>query len=205
MDEQKQKNLRPNLNTGGNKSKKSPKFSIYWIYAAIIILLLSYRIFDMGTPETVSTTSLEFKNEMLAKGDVSKIDQVDNAGRKSIKVYLIADSLDKPFYKEKFKNATIKPKEVAKKGLPLFEFKVSDFKNFDDELSKFYSENKNIQEVPKNYKQEGEFWGPIANIVLTLIIVIGSWVLLMRKMGGGSGSGGGAGGIFSIGKSKAQL
>lgn len=205
MDEQKQKNFRPNLNSGNNKPKKGPKFSIYWIYAAIIVLLLSYRIFDMGTPETFSTTSLEFKNQMLAKGDVLKIDQVDNAGRKSIKVYLNADSLDKPFYKEKFKNSPVKVKEVSKKGLPLFEFKVSDFKNFDDELSKFYSENKTINEVPKNYKQEGEFWGPIANIVVTLIIIVGFWVLMMRKMGGGSGSGGGAGGIFSIGKSKAQL
>jgi AFG3 family protein len=205
MDEQKQKNFRPNLNSGNNKPKKGPKFSIYWIYAAIIVLLLSYRIFDMGTPETFSTTSLEFKNQMLAKGDVLKIDQVDNAGRKSIKVYLNADSLDKPFYKEKFKNSPVKAKEVSKKGLPLFEFKVSDFKNFDDELSKFYSENKTINEVPKNYKQEGEFWGPIANIVVTLIIIVGFWVLMMRKMGGGSGSGGGAGGIFSIGKSKAQL
>ena len=204
MDEQNKKKPLQNFNPLGKPNKK-PKFSIYWIYAAIIIILLSYRIFDMGTPETQNITSLEFKNEMLAKGDVQKIDQVDNAGRKSIKVYLIADSLDKPFYKEKFKNSPLKPKEIAKKGLPLFEFKISEFKNFDDEMAAFYAEHKDIKEVPKSYKQEGEFWGPIANIVVTLIILVGFWVLMMRKMGGGSGGSGGAGGIFSIGKSKAQL
>jgi cell division protease FtsH len=35
--------------------------------------------------------------------------------------------------------------------------------------------------------------------------LVGFWVLMMRKMGGGAPGGGGAGGIFSIGKSKAQL
>lgn len=205
MDEQKQKNFRPNLSPEANKPKKTPKFSIYWIYGIIIILLLSYRLFDLGTPETVSITSLDFKNEMLAKGDVKKIDQIDNAGRKSIAVYIFTDSLEKPFYKEKFKNSPIKPKEVTQKGFPLFEFKVADFKSFDDEMTAFYAANKDIKEVPKSYKQEGEFWGPIANIVITLIIIVVFWVLMMRKMGGGSGSGGGPGGIFSIGKSRAQL
>jgi len=205
MDEQKPKNFRPNLSPEGNRPKKTPKFSIYWIYGIIIVLLLSYRLFDLGTPETLSITSLDFKNEMLAKGDVKKIDQIDNAGRKSIAVYVFADSLDKPYYKEKFKNSPIKAKEVAQKGYPLFEFKVADFKSFDDEMTAFYAEHKEIKEVPKSYRQEGEFWGPIANIVVTLIILVGFWVLMMRKMGGGSGSGGGAGGIFSIGKSRAQL
>nr|MBP9739954.1 ATP-dependent zinc metalloprotease FtsH [Chitinophagaceae bacterium] len=94
---------------------------------------------------------------------------------------------------------------VAKKGIPLFEFKVTDWKAFEDELNKFYAENKNIPEIAKEPKVEGEFWGPILNIVVTLLVLVGFWVLMMRKMGGGGPGGGGAGGIFSIGKSKAQL
>jgi AFG3 family protein len=97
------------------------------------------------------------------------------------------------------------PKAVAKKGIPLFEFKVTDWKAFEDELNKFYAENKNIPEIAKEPKVEGEFWGPILNIVVTLLVLVGFWVLMMRKMGGGGPGGGGAGGIFSIGKSKAQL
>ncbi|MCZ2222122.1 MAG: ATP-dependent zinc metalloprotease FtsH [Chitinophagales bacterium] len=205
MEEQKPKNFRPNLSPEGNRPKRTPNFSIYWIYGIIIVLLLGYRLLDLGSPETITITSLDFKNEMLAKGDVKKIDQIDNAGRKSIAVYIIPDSLDKPYYQEKFKNSPIKPKEVAQKGYPLFEFKVADFKSFEDEMNTFYAEHKDIKEVPKSYRQEGEFWGPIANIVVTLIIIVGFWVLMMRKMGGGTGAGGGAGGIFSIGKSRAQL
>jgi len=51
---------------------------------------------------------------------------------------------------------------------------------------------------------EGEWFGPVANTILSLLIIVAAWVLLMRKMGGPSG-GGGPGGIFNIGKSKATL
>ena len=72
-------------------------------------------------------------------------------------------------------------------------------------MAKFYAENKGIAEIAKSPKQEGEFWGPIINVVVTLVILIGFWVLMMRKMGGGGPGGGGPGGIFNIGKSKATL
>lgn len=204
MQEKEPKNFRPNLSGDDKGSKKGPKFSIYWIYAIVGAILLGNLIFNVGTPETQEISSLVFRTEMLAKGDVTKIEQLDNAGRKSVRVYLNGDSLDRPFYKEKFKNIKIVPKDVAKKGMPLFDFKVADWKSFDDEMAKFYAENKNIPEVQKKFITKDDYFGPIANIVVTLIVLIGFWVLMMRKMGGGPGGGGG-GGIFNIGKSKATL
>lgn len=204
MQEQEQKNFRPNLSGNDKGSKKGPKFSIYWIYVIVGAILLGNLVFNAGTPESQEISSLVFRTEMLAKGDVVKISQVDNAGRKSVRVYLNPDSLYRPFYQEKFKNVKINPKEVAKKGIPLFEFKVADWKSFDDEMAKFYADNKSITEVPKNFVTKDDYFGPIANIVLTVVIMIAFWVLMMRKMGGGPGGGGG-GGIFNIGKSKATL
>jgi cell division protease FtsH len=49
-----------------------------------------------------------------------------------------------------------------------------------------------------------DFLRSILSFLLPLVILIGLWVLMMRKMGGGA-SGGGPGGIFNIGKSKASL
>ncbi len=46
---------------------------------------------------------------------------------------------------------------------------------------------------------------PCFQFLLPILIFIGLWILLMRKMGGGAGGGGGPGGIFNIGKSKATL
>ena len=199
------KNFRPNLNPDDKTPKKVPKFSIYWVYSIIFIVLFGYYLLNLGSPETITIDSLSFKNQMLAKGDVTKIDQVDNAGRKLIRVYINPDSLYKPYYQEKFKKPAFDPKAEAKKGNPLFEFSVKEWKTFDDEMAKFYVENKNIAEVPKFPKNEGERWGPIANIMLTLLLVGGVWMLMMRKMGGGGPGGGGPGGIFNIGKSRAQL
>jgi len=47
------------------------------------------------------------------------------------------------------------------------------------------------------------FW-PGKQYHFSMVVIIVIWILLMRKMGGGA-NGGGPGGIFSIGKSKAQL
>ena len=51
---------------------------------------------------------------------------------------------------------------------------------------------------------EQEWLGPITQTILTVLLFVGLWVLLMRKVGG-PGGGGGPGGIFNIGKSKAHL
>ncbi len=40
---------------------------------------------------------------------------------------------------------------------------------------------------------------------LPILVLVAMWFLVLRKMGGGAGAGGGSGGIFNIGKSKAQL
>lgn len=206
MQEQQPKNFRPNLTPEGGNSKKGPKFSPYWIYGSILVFLIGYLILGKMNPDSQSITSDEFKNEMVLKGDVAKYDEYDNAGRKSIRVYIKPDSAEKPFYKQKFKNIRgVNLKKVAQDSVPLFEFKVADFRNFQDEMFKFYGSHPEIKEVPKKYISDGEWWGPIASTLLSIGLMVGLFVLMMRKMGGGAGGGSGAGGIFNIGKSKAQL
>jgi cell division protease FtsH len=52
---------------------------------------------------------------------------------------------------------------------------------------------------------EPEWFGPFVNLLFPLLMFGLLFVLMMRKVGGGGGAGGGPGGIFNIGKSKAQL
>ncbi|MDI9358726.1 MAG: ATP-dependent zinc metalloprotease FtsH [Phycisphaerales bacterium] len=185
-----------------NKQPKKGKNSIYWVYAIIAIGLLAYNLLDWGTPEMKEISSQEFISEMLAKGDVSKLDFISN--KKEIHVYIKKDSLNKPFYKEKFKNI---PSSAFKKGVtsPLFDFRVTDWLSFQQTLENFYQQHPNIQQVNTDVKDETDFIGPIFNTVFYIVIFIGLWVLVMRKMGGGGGAGGGGAGIFNIGKSRAQL
>jgi len=177
---------------------KMPKFNIYWIYGLIAISLLSARFFQTA-PDILTTSELEFKQVMLTGGDVEKIDLVQN--KELVRVYIKPDSIDKDFYVQKLKRKMDKAKI---KNVPLFEFNVTDWNSFNERLQRFY-EQKNIQEVPQNAVKEGEWFGPIANTIFSLVLIVVVWVVLMRKMGGGGGSGGGPGGIFNVGKSKATL
>jgi len=178
---------------------KLPKFNIYWVYGLIALSLLSARFFQIA-PDITTTTEQEFKQVMLLRGDVERLDFVDN--KQTVRVYIKPDSIEKDFYVQKFKTKMTKAKV---KGVPLFEFSVTDWNSFNSRLQKFYEQN-NITEIPQNTIKEGEWFGPIANTVFSLVLIVVVWVLLMRKMGGGAGgSGGGPGGIFNVGKSKATL
>jgi cell division protease FtsH len=141
------------------------------------------------------------EQNMLAKGDVDKLDLVRN--KELVRVYIKSDSLTKPFYEEKFKR---KLNPVDFKNVPVFEFKVTYWKVFNDQMDQFYKTHPDVQQVPTYPTDDADcFGGPIFSTLISMALVIGVWILFMRKMGGGAGAGGGAGGIFSIGKSKATL
>lgn len=203
-----QENKNPKFN-GPEKEgppRKGSKFNIYWIYAIIALVLLSTQ-FARFSPDTVSVSHEEFLSQMLIKGDVSKLDKIKDKLR--VKIHIYPDSLNKPFYAGKLKNLTQRDKDKARTA-PLFEYEITDWKSFDDDVKEVYNTpeyqatRNGGKRVDTNTTSEGEWFSPIMNTVLTLLIIIGAWILLMRKMGGQGGAGG-PGGIFSIGKSKATL
>ncbi len=203
QDDKKSKESRniPGIPSGDDKPpRKGPKFSIYWIYALIAIILVGAQLFNWS-PDAVRTNELEFRQQMLAKGDVEKLNLIKN--KELVRVYVKKESLEKPFYKNKIK----RPSTGPARG-PHFEFTVTDWESFNAAQTKFYQDPVanalKIEPVPENVDNEGEYFGPIANTLVTILLFVGLWVLLMRKMGGPTG-GGGPGGIFNIGKSKATL
>jgi cell division protease FtsH len=180
-----------------NGPKRTPKFSIYWVYAVLAIGIIGYNLLRVGIPSTLVITEQDFKQKMLIPGDVTKMDLIN---KEVVRVYLKEDSVKtKPLYKRDYFKQRI-PENFK---VPLFEFRIADAQYFQEELAKLYKDN-NIPEVPLIVDNEGEWFGPLANILFTVLLFVVLWVLMMRKMGTG-GSGGGPGGIFNIGKSKAQL
>src|SRR3982750_156347 len=108
---------------GEDKSgRKGPRFSIYWIYAIIAVILIAANLFNMS-PDAVRTTELEFRQQMLAKGDVEKLDLIKN--KELVRVYIKSESLGKPYYTNKIK----RPSGGISKG-PHFEFTVTDWESF---------------------------------------------------------------------------
>jgi cell division protease FtsH len=188
--------------TGGSDDKtprKGPKFNIYWIYLIICALLLGSYFYKFS-PEA-SPVSEQDIQKMVAQGDVDKLELITNKG--IVKVYIKSDSIVKPVY-EKILKQKLDPAKV--KGVPVFQFKVTDWKVFSDDMKDFYKENPTVAKVETIVREDSDFFGgPIVSTIVSMVVIVGLWVLLMRKMGGGGPGGGGPGGIFNIGKSKATL
>jgi cell division protease FtsH len=186
----------------GDGQKKGPKFTIYWIYAIIAIVLLSMKFLKMS-PDLAPTSQQEYFDQMLIPGDVQKIEIVKNKER--VRVYIKPERLSKDFYVTKFKKDLSKEKGKIQ-NVPLFEFELTgDVKNFKDDLKDVYAAHPELARVPEKAVTDPEWFGPIFNTIISLLFIVAVWVLLMRKMGGGGPGGGGPGGIFNIGKSKATL
>lgn len=189
-----------NGNDPNKEPKKGPKFSIYWIYAIIFAVLIGFQFFGPFSPNMAKISSLEFKNSLISnRSDIAKYDLIDN--KKTVKVYLTKEGISR--YKEKL-DKDISGK-ISEEG-PHMYFKITSGEAFEKEMSDFYNENPTIAEVPKYPSNDRDIFGGILQFLLPVLLFVGLWILLMRKMGGGAGGGaGGPGGIFNIGKSKATL
>lgn len=190
---------RPSGNGDENNPKKGPRFSIYWIYALVAVFLIGYQILRGVTPDAANITDLKFKQEMLAKNHVEKIEPVKN--KDVVRVYIKKDSLNQAVYKELLGD---KWTYVYNSKGPHFSFRVSKVEDYQESLDKYFQSNPQVSPVPVDPINDPEFFGPIINFLFPLLMFGLLFVLMMRKVGG-PGGGGGPGGIFNIGKSKAQL
>lgn len=201
-EEQQRINKKPNpINRlNDEKPRKGPKFSIYWIYAIIIAILLSTTLFksDSNVREIDEKT---FKEEMYLKGDVDKVEEIAN--KRLVRVYLKPASLAKPYYQSKLKggNGGILGNQSAKG--PQFQFFVTVWSDYKLGMREFAQQNK-LPELTVKSTDEAEWLGPVLNALLYILMLVGLFMIMMRKMGGAA-AGGGPGGIFNIGKSRAQI
>jgi len=183
---------------GDNSPRKGPKFSIYWVYAIIFAILIGFQFFGPFTATSGKTNFENFK-QMVAAGDVDKYVIVDN--RDMVRVYLKKESVAK--YQN---NPNAYTGKLNEEGPHLY-FKISSNEDVRKEMSDFYAANSIPRENQpmSDVENETNWFSPILQTILPILIFIGIWILLMRKMGGGAASGGGPGGIFNIGKSRATL
>lgn len=181
---------------GSDGKPKPPRFSIYWVYAIIVLVLIGTNYFKPGS-DALKTSKKDFLEEMYAKGDVARIVEVRN--KLLVRVYIKSAALGKSFYAEKFKASNARQNDLG----PHFEFKVTDWNSWNSELKEF-QKAKELPSLASEALDEAEWLGPLLNILFPVLLIVLLFVLMMRKMGGGAGPGG-SGGIFSIGKSKATL
>jgi cell division protease FtsH len=162
--------------------------------------LIGYQILQGVTPDATIITDLKFKQDMLSRNHVERVEPVKN--KDVVRVYIKKDSLELQQYKDMLKE---KWSFVKNSKGPHFQFRVSKVEDYQQSLDKYFEANKEVTPVPVDPVADPEFFGPIINFLFPLLMFGLLFVLMMRKMGGGAGGSGGPGGIFNIGKSKAQL
>jgi cell division protease FtsH len=191
---------RPSTDGGDESSRKGPRFNIYWIYGLVLVFLIGYQILQGVTPDATVITDLKFKQDMLSRNHVERVEPVAN--KDVVRVYIKKDSLELAQYKDMLKE---KWSFVKNSKGPHFQFRVSKVEDYQQSLDDYFEANKQVTPVPVDPVADPEFFGPIINFLFPLLMFGLLFVLMMRKMGGGAGGSGGPGGIFNIGKSKAQL
>ncbi len=177
-----------------NTDPKKPKFSAYWIYAAIILVFLAINFFSgSGFSDPQKTNPSEFLT-FLEQGDVKRVVIVN---RNQARVFLTEEAKQKDVHKPATEG------ELFPTGdNPNYVFEFGDLQNLEDDIREVKAEN-NL-DTPVVFESQHNVWGDIFLTLLPFILIIGIWIFIMRRMSGGAG--GGAGGqIFNIGKSKAKL
>ncbi|SHM76057.1 ATP-dependent zinc metalloprotease FtsH [Polaribacter sp. KT 15] len=168
------------------------KFNAYWIYGAILVLLIGFQFFSSGDLATKSISKNEF-NEVLRDNDISKIIVVNN---NVAQVFIKEEAIKKEKY-QKLINSTF-----YRKGSSLYEYNFGDLQNFENSLQEAKKEN----DLTFDLKNESRT-SMLDTLIgfLPFIILIAIWLFFMRRMSGGGAGSGGGGQIFNIGKSKAKL
>lgn len=189
--------FQPNKNgSGGKEPNKGFKFGSYWAFIIIVGIMLLFNFLNPFSTPTAKTTLPDFQT-MILKGHVSKYVVVNN--RNVVRVWIKKDSLSNyPELQKAYGNNTMSD------GPQLY-LNVTSGDNFQEQMAGFYKEHPNAPKPSPDVENDSDFLGKSISIILPILLVIGLWILMMRKMSGGAASGGGPGGIFSIGKSKATL
>ncbi|HMI08004.1 MAG TPA: ATP-dependent zinc metalloprotease FtsH [Flavobacterium sp.] len=170
-----------------NKMKMNPWF----LYGAVIIIFASIFFSGGGATfqEPAKTTASKF-NTFLENGDVAKVIIYNKA---EAEVYLTPKAL-----KEKQHKAVSKDFFNHENKGPHYVFDIGNDEIFQKKMETAVAEGK-LKDF--NFLQKSN-WSDMFNL-FSIVIIIGLWIYIMRKM---SSSGGGGGGqIFNIGKSKAKL
>jgi cell division protease FtsH len=174
------------------KKSNNFKFSPWWIYAGIIAVFFALNFFGGSSFQETSKISSSKFNEYLDKGQIEKVVVYNKTEGEA---FLTAAALKDNAHAKVGKDMLGNPN----KG-PHYSFDIGNDEVFQNKIEKAKQSG-----ILKDYDFKAKSnWSDIFISLLPIIIIVGIWVLIMRRMSGGAGGAGG-GQIFNIGKSRAKL
>lgn len=176
----------------GDNQPKMPKFNMNWIYTIVIVLLAVLFFSDGGDTffggpaATQNATYTKFKM-YVQKGYARSV--VVNKDKGTLRMYVKPEKLRDVFGKS--------AQQVGQN--PFVSVTYGSAEALDQYLATAQQQNKIM-----DYSYEKDTSSGLTTIFYTfgpIIFFVILWVFMMRRMGGE----GGGGGVFSVGKSKAQM
>ena len=178
-----------NNNNNANKKPNKvnmPKFNLNWLYMIIAMMLLGLWFTNENTTNTKIVSYDEFQ-QYVRDGYMSKIIGYDD---NSVEAYIKPQYVKNVFQADSSrvgKNPMIATEAPSRESLGNFLQKERDEQHFDGSI---------------NYEKKRNYFGAILWQILPIAFLIGFWIFMSRRLSGG---GAGGGGIFNVGKSRAQL
>ena len=171
---------------------RMPKFNMNWIYILALFVIGVLYFTNGNTNSSVRTEALydQFK-KMVIKGYASKI--VVNKDKSILHMYVKPEHI----------------RDVFKQGIdktgkePSVEVQFGSV----DQVEQFVEQAKQDKKFSGDFSYENskdnDFFSIIFYNILPLVFIVGFWIFIMRRMGGGGM--GGSSGIFNVGKSRAKM
>ncbi len=172
------------MNPKPGQKKPLIRFSLFWMYAIIILVLAAMLYMDNSADvKTVNYTRFE---QLIAEGNVESI--VVYQGKNSAEAQLKENAAKKEF-------TGYRPDSGVK-------YRVATNIPSADKLQEFVNNLPADQPKPSmEYEKSSNFTSLLWNFG-PVVLLIGFWIWMMRRM---SGKDGGSGGVFNVGKSKAKI
>ena len=173
-----------NNNNANKKPNKvnMPKFNLNWLYMIIAMMLLGLYLTNENSTGTKNISYDEFQ-QYVRNGYMSKIIGYDD---NSVEAYIKPQYVKNVFQADSSrvgKNPMITTEAPSRESLGDFLQKERDEQHFDGSI---------------NYEKKRNYFGVVLWQILPIAFLIGFWIFMSRRLSGG-------GGIFNVGKSRAQL
>jgi cell division protease FtsH len=189
-----------NNNKGSDKKPDKnikPRFNTNWIFAILAVSIILFQLLYGGKSVQKTTTS-EIK-DMISNRDIEKITVVN---KEQAEIYLTLNARESGRYPNLPKSGSGLGMSLPK---PDYTYNIGDISSFEPfileaQRSAEYDEKELIY---PDYITRKNYVGEILSWLLFPALLVVLWLFLMKRMSGGGA--GGAGGIFSVGKSRAQI
>ncbi len=179
----KQPTLRPKM--GGSSNPRQP-FNPYWIYAVALAILMGMWFF--GQDSTIKEVQWSDFQQYVRDNRVKSIVVYSNKG--TAEAVVREESVSHIF-----------GDDAARVGkMPVIQVEGASA----EAIAEFIDTVKTEQhyDIEVRFDTTSEMWGILITFAPFILLIV-FWIWMMRRMQGGAG--GGSGGVFSVGKSKAQL